>query len=378
MRNGVLIVEAEQHDHRGGTGVLVDRIRQLEQSGHDVRVMSAECVEELLGSTEAGIVFVQEEGGLSKRFLEWVSGVLRSGTTVVELNVFNLPSKWRPRSDNYLMATCTYDGIIRYRLRSLGGGFHAQRRYLEMPNVVSEVERYRPVPRADNHMRFIRIGRPSAIKWSAWEVEFCVAFAERFPGLDVQLTLVGAPPNLGIPPKLPQNLTVATLPYDRDIGRYFRQNDVYLHHSRIGETYGNTFAEAQMAGLFVVGAFDPRWDTAPLFFLNDARSLLGTPAWLLRHPGKLLEVLQHHRPVHQGSGVQRHDHMEITPVDYLKRLQNVEHGDHLATPNALQSFLQLAKECRRLHGVPTGIQAPMFEILRGLVLRIRLALRRSP
>ncbi|MEJ2578685.1 MAG: hypothetical protein P8Z68_06250, partial [Kineosporiaceae bacterium] len=88
----------------------------------------------------------------------------------------------------------------------------------------------------------------------------------------------------------PPNLRVEFWDYAADVSDLYSWSDLYLHHSRIGETYGNTLLEAALSGVPVACALDPSWDCAPLEFLGEG-NVLATPAALLRKPETVLDLV---------------------------------------------------------------------------------------
>ncbi len=63
--------------------------------------------------------------------------------------------------------------------------------------------------RDSNRLRFLRAGRPDAVKWSDWEQRLAQAIARSRPGLSIELTLVGLPDECRLDTlSLPPNLSV--------------------------------------------------------------------------------------------------------------------------------------------------------------------------
>jgi hypothetical protein len=79
--------------------------------------------------------------------------------------------------------------------------------------------------------------------------------------------------------------------YGTPVDQAYRAADVYVHHSRIGETYGNTLVEAATSGCLVVCALDLDWDCAPLETLGSDVHIIRSRRDLLRSPPDLFRQL---------------------------------------------------------------------------------------
>jgi hypothetical protein len=373
----VLVEDESEAAHPGATSLLAGALRA--SAGPAVDVLAATPEETVNRVAVAGaaadtVVFAQQEGALDSTYRAWAQECLAAGATVVELNVFNLPSAWRPDDPRYAMAVYTEGGALRYRLRTAAAMLKPQASYLALPNVLPFTPEARHQRRHGEPVRLLRMGRPDPIKWSGWEIGFAVRLAEARPDTTITLTLVGAPDELALPDALPVNLSVVRRPYSQDIASVYAEHDVYVHYSRIGETFGNTFAEAQAAGLFVIGAFTPRWDCAPVEYLAPGSSIVGTPRWLDRHPRAVWQVVDAHLaserviPVHAAG---------VSAEDYLARLTGLRREGMRPTPGWFSAAAGLARMTRGIHGVAIGWEAPVWEILRGARLRLAQTMKRG-
>ena len=88
---------------------------------------------------------------------------------------------------------------------------------------------------------------------------------------------------------------IGNFPSMNDLGDVYRAADIYLHHSRIGETFGNTLVEAAQAGCLVVCGLDLDWDCAPLETLDLDVHLVRSRRALIRDPSVILARLAEHR-----------------------------------------------------------------------------------
>lgn len=354
---------------RGAVNVLESALAK--QSKMPIHVIPAADIPTFLRAVQLPdriVIFTQQEGSLSQEYFEWASVCLAEGATIVELNVFNLPSPWRPDHNRYHMALYAREGASRLTLRSNGAGWWSPKRYVPLPNVTQLVD---PVQtsrtRQHGELRLLRIGRPDAVKWSDWEIRVASCLAMARPHCEILLTLVGVPQSLTISVSLPKNLEVICEPYSDNVSDIYRRHDVYIHYSKIGETFGNTFAEAQVAGLSIVGAFDTNWDMAPVEFLDRSISVLGSPRWLLRNPHqlwRLLDVALSRAQLSKGSKP------IITPVEYLDRLVHPDtYSENM--PKFWEAVLETVRTSRSLEGVHVGLRSGSQEILRGARLRHR-------
>ena len=318
------------------------------------------------------LVFSQQEGRLSPHYRDWAQGCLDAGALVVEKNVFALPSAHRPVHPRYVHALMSVDGAHRLAWRSGLAGCRPPAEYLLLPNplLASASEMWEPRHRDSNRLRFLRAGRPDAVKWSDWEQRLAQAIARSRPGLSIELTLVGLPDECRLDtPSLPPNLSVTIRPMlsMEQLRQAYLESDVYVHFSRIGETFGNTIAEAQAAGCVCVVALDPAWDCAPLEFLAVGRSLAASPATLLRRVDELVD------------GIERAGRFgpEVVPplmsVDaYLDRLLGLADGStrRRTLPSRRAAGGYLASVGNRLAGRRGAVRAPSLEGARAVKNRV--------
>jgi hypothetical protein len=214
---------------------------------------------------------------------EW----LRLGATVIEKNVFALPSRWRPDHPRYLMAVLSHDGLDRYAWRSYCARLKPVQQALVLPNpvLIDDI----PAGRVwrDSHsglVKLLRIGRPDPRKWTDFECRWSLELARRHPDRDFHLRLVGAPDAMSNTKLERQNLRVTREPYSEHPADVYAGSDVLVHHSRIGETFGNTLYEAVDAGLGIVCSMSPHWDCAPAEYLRNTHARLAAPEAHLADP----------------------------------------------------------------------------------------------
>jgi len=358
---------------QGATQLLESAIRTVRSENLQIQVVTDRAVVlDLLGECgdpTRAIVFCQEEGQLSAGYYDFATHVLETGAKMVELNVFNLPSRFRPRHDNYVMGCYTLEGYWRYRLRSFGHGTQACRKVLILPNpsrfVPSEMARSCS---QDGQLRWLRVGRPDPIKWGSWEKHFLEVLSVNSNALHI-LTLVGEPPTLQSPK--PLGYAIENFDYLDDIELLYACNDVLVHHSRIGETFGNVLLEAQDMGLYVVFAADPQWDCGPLAFLEPESSTVATRDWLVRNHR---EVESRVRRFLESDKEKRPPHSQTTQSTYIEALIQVldEHGaqQFVRPSNYWRVLTQLTRQIKAIEGVRLPSRYALLEILRGAKLRL--------
>ena len=353
----------------GGTFVLQERLKTA--TGMSVLMLTENEVLDHLRATplpDRWVVFTQQEGSLNPAYRTWAEAVLDAGAHLVELNVFNLPSRWRPVHPAYVMAVLSEDGLARYRMRSWATAGGSTQRALILPNIISSVETRKWTERS-RELRLLRLGRPDPIKWSSWEVDYAARLAQARPHTPVRLTLVGSPPGITETRPIPNNLRVVVDPFVHTVSEHYAMHVVYVHFSRIGETFGNTVAEAQEAGLFVVLAADPRWDCAPATFLDREVSLVGTRGWLARNIEHSWERIS---AFLQSPGTTENPHIGATPAKYAETLGSPD-GEVQPMPSLMEAATSISRTCRSIQGVPLGAVAPAWELARGLLWAVRSA-----
>lgn len=371
MKKYLLVIRNSSDGYRGGTNVLADSLVSAVIPEWIVKSMSLASALEFLrsGSGEEVVIFVQQEGGLSLEYREWAEAVLSCGGRIVEKNVFNMPSRYRPIHRDYVMSVNSPEGALRYRLRSAGQKSGKRTRFVVLPNVVNRVSGDRGNRANPSELKFLRVGRPDPRKWSSWEIRFCATIARQRPSMQIQLTLVGSPPGLvsQVKRKLPPNFTIKQLSYSADVFELYSQHDAYCHYSRIGETYGNTFAEAQQAGLFVVAAADARWDFAPREFLDSTLSIVATRRWLLRNTGIVVDEIQASR---ENRGVGPEAVVRTSASHYLSLLTQA-HKNAAPCPTVCESMGLLRNGVSQIRGLRAAFLVPVWEMLRGIWRRVR-------
>lgn len=337
----------------GGVDLKNARLSQVRLPNIEIIASSEEGLPRDVRAAKNGtIVYVQTEGGLNKKDGVRLGDLLAMGARVVEVNVFALPSKWRPEHPLYRMAVLSRDGLYRYAFRSYLNGWKPQARIAVLPNALvhPQVKPKGTLP-PTKQVRFLRIGRPDPVKWTEFEVKFCNLWAMMHPNADVVLTLVGAPPDLsgGILGTAP-NLRVSVIEYTPDPGRLYRTHDVYIHHSAIGETYGNTIDEALAHSLKVIVALDPVWDCGPLDFVPKVQHIVASPNTLLRNPLRIDEVI--------FGGAPEDPHRSAQVTEYAQEVIGVaetastEYG--CIAPTLSECGRYLADVARRLGESPTA------------------------
>lgn len=368
-RSRLIVVTQKTADVSGGTQHQVSALLGSSSSSWRVELSDRDEVLQSLGSYSTAretVVFVQEEGRLSPEYFQWATECLAQGALVVEKNVFGLPSAFRPRHHNYLMSIMSRESACRFVLRSAFAKTTCPHRFLLRPNALRTGITPRSGKKDAPHLiRLLRVGRPDARKWSSWECDYSRLLAQRSPEYQFELTLVGAPKSIGHLSQLPRNLRVRQLPYSEQVLNEYGNHDVYIHYSRIGETYGNTLAEAQAAGLFVVFAADSRWDCTPSEFLLRGSSIVATRGWLERHATRVIERIR----THLDQALRR------SPAPSLDSVTNGDGSIRILLghspeciqplPSRLEACQELAKLMRRVEGIKVGGFSPTWELLRG-------------
>jgi hypothetical protein len=314
------------------------------------------------------LVFLQSEGTRDAELAAAIRAWLGSGAVVIELNVFALPAADRPRSATFIPAFLSWDGYCRHVVRAVAEGHRPYGRAVILPYPLLHDVRALPHRWDGSRVRLLRIGRPDIRKWTTFEAGICRKLARRWPELQFDLTLVGAPQELLTEKlSLPANLAVHAIPYARDVSSLYSSADVYVHHSRIGETYGNTLAEASVVGLPIICALDPAWDCAPLEFLDRREHVVASPRRLLRNPPDVRALLRRSGPAHGGNHA-------IGVDEFARRLLAVaESNDPLMEAPSLRKALgHLHKVCEVLESpFRERIAAPVREAARSVLRRKR-------
>lgn len=338
-------------DSPGGMQLKVKRLAAL--SGLPkltVRAIPTERLADTARAADGTVVFLQSEGGRDPERRDLVLRCLDAGAHVVELNVFALDASDRPTHPRYVPAFLSRDGYHRHVLRCTAQGRRPRAAALILPNPLLHPVHRRPPRRPDGEIRLLRIGRPDPVKWTSFEIDFATRLARRQPGLRVRLRLVGAPETIrSRAGDGPVNLTVDVQGYSADVENLYAWSDLYLHHSRIGETYGNTILEAVLSAVPVVCALDPSWDCAPLEFLGEGNLTAG-PTALLDAPETVLGLVG-------GAPVCSRD--DVGADVFLGRILSAADGSgRLApAPSPLQALRHMSTTVHRLGGEASSIPA---------------------
>lgn len=338
-------------DSPGGMQLKVKRLAAL--SGLPkltVRAIPTGRLADIAGAADGTVVFLQSEGGRDPARRDLVLRCLDAGAHVVELNVFALDASDRPVHPRYVPAFLSRDGYHRHVLRCTAQGRRPRTAALILPNPLLHPVRRRTPRHPDGEIRLLRIGRPDPVKWTSFEIDFATRLARRQPGLRVRLRLVGAPVTIrSRTGGGPANLTVDVQGYSAEVDDLYAWSDLYLHHSRIGETYGNTILEAVLSAVPVVCALDPSWDCAPLEFLGEG-NLTTSPAALLDAPETVLGLVG-------GTPVCSRD--DVGADVFLGRILSAADGpERLApAPGLTQALRHMSTTVHRLGGGASGVPA---------------------
>ena len=277
----------------GGVQFLVrELLRGAHQMGVESIVATTDTVVDVLTShpADSKIVFIQKGGRLSPSYKVLATAWLALGAHVIEQNIFAQPSSFRPRHNNYHLALMSHDGAFRFSWRSSVTMRRGPRHYLFLPNPGLQAPASRSEP-SPSELVFLRVGRPDPIKWTDFEVRFCEMVAKSLPdGRSVRLVRVGHPGGSKLTTM--GRLVVDDLAYGADLGVQYGKADFYLHHSRIGETFGHTVAEAVRSELPVILAVDLDWDAASVELLAPRRNIYGSPSGLVRHAPVIVRTLE--------------------------------------------------------------------------------------
>lgn len=365
----VLVVGPPDLGQLGGTFLVAREVAKFSLNSTSPEVVSPEtALAELAGDQLASstLIFTIQEGKLSAEYEDWARKCLAFGATIIENNVFNLPSRYRPVHERYITGFNTEEGAERFVVRS---GRSQKRRYFACSSVVNPPPADRPPVNRSSSLTMLRVGRPDPIKWTDWEVRFARRAAESLPNTDVVLTLIGVPDDVDTSVGDLGNLTIHRRENVPDISAEYAKSDVYLHFSAIGETFGNTVAEAMNSGMFVVCALEPSWDCAPLTFLNHDHSIVGTERWLEQHSSIVLDAIQYWRTSSDAGSIDLRAG-RLGP-SYVERLLNAADGDVGITPAWFAAAASLVQRLEVIRGVRMGWSAVFFEYLRGLRMRAR-------
>ncbi len=309
------------------------------------------------------IVFAQRSGELSASFMTLASRWISQGAIVFEENIFARPSRFRLNRSEYVHVLMSMDGLHRFRIRSMVFPFRSPGRALILPNPVlftPKVRDRKPQDVRSEPITFLRLGRPDKIKWSEFESDFCKSFAAK-TGLHTELRRVGYPG----PARSWQEgkVTIHDIPYSDDPSGLYATSDAYIHFSRIGESFGNTVAEAIRAGLPTVSAFDLSWDSTPIEMMDESTDLVGTPSWLIRNSDDFVAklVVASTKSRHTGEA------LRFTTDQFLDSLIDVAEGranrQFVRLPSIFSSMTYLWRLCMQIPSLH-----PRREFVRALLL----------
>lgn len=242
-------------------------------------------LESPLNSGSRALIYVQTQGYLNASLQKNIGLWLSRDWTVVEHNVFGLASRFRKPHENYFMACSSRDSALRCRFRQslISGKFGLPQTMILPPPLRKDFSKELSVsPKSDT--KFLRVGRPDKRKWTHFELDFVKALAMSEPEELFELTLVGFPFDTHW--RLPGNMTVRVLPYQDEMFEIFELHSHYLHHSAMGETFGNTIREAKAAGLSLILSLDPFQDSGFVDYLLPGEAVIGTPIGLYEQPAR--------------------------------------------------------------------------------------------
>lgn len=360
---------ARQQEHgapRGGIELLYRAIEDLgsDCAWSDIAIGDRSKALQYVRAGRKGeptAVWTQTVGHLGPRLARWFTELHAAGAVTLETVVFAQPSRYRPHATTHRTLLLSEDGVHRFVARSLCAGIPVPDNLGVLGNpLLHPVRQDLKARTPDRSLRLLRVGRPDNSKWSRFELDVTTAMARRHPDVDFELTLVGAP--YPVPARLPPNVHVAALPYASNPAPFYEAADVYIHHSRIGETFGNTIAEAWAAGDVVCCGLDPIWDSAPVEFLPDPH-VLGTPAWIRRkaRQGRLLPALLAQSTPWRGLTVRDFvDHLHAAAVGTAPKLD---------IPSLWKSLHALSRQAQQLHGHRFG--SPVHFLAREVVRQSR-------
>lgn len=327
------------------------------------------------------LVFVQEEGGLSREYKVWAEQILATGAWINEKNVFNLPSKFRPVHSRYIMQCTSEEGLHRWVLRSLLLWKSRSTRCRVLPNLIDTSRTSgldslsrRRWARATSEppgngfsadsmplLRFYRQGRPARGKWSTFEPVF-VSRCRELGSSEIQALARGVPDSLKSSYE-DAGFTVKEFDSSREVLEAdFDNSDVYLHSSIIGETLGVSILEAYRRGLFLVLGAEPYKEAGYLDYISEVGVVVGTESWLLRNCDEVVRCI-----IEEGS---RHDRPQRS-LDTRMTVGGDQLADLLAvsqasgSPSLLESLRFLKRRLARIHGAPRLWKVVLREVIYG-------------
>lgn len=328
-----------------------------------VRATSDQVLHQIEGTPDEVqvTVYVQKSGSLSPEFASMAQTWLAAGARVVEKNVFARASRFRPNHANYRMSLMSDDGAHRFVLRSLFVPGPKVRTYihLTLPTFELTAEDSGIAASSREELTLLRIGRPDPIKWSEFERDFALNLS-RSNSQRIRLIRVGYPSVSGGRQSAQEgNLTIEDIPYAKDTSSLYTSADVYLHHSRIGETFGNTLAEAKKAGLPVVMAVDLYWDCAGIELLTKGRDVIGEPQYLSRNAASAVDSVMTDR-----DSLMMPSEEQLSPAEFIQCLTAENIGG-----NRVRSLPSLWRSVTYLWGLIDVVKGANFiSFLRALLM----------
>lgn len=306
----------------GGTELLSIKLaEQFKANGLNTHFSELSEVSRIISNkNNKYLVFVQSQGRLNSRYLEESLKWITSGAFVIENNNFALASKFRPVHHNYLMLLSSRDSIFRYSYRSsFTKGANQQIVGLMPQPALHKSKKTNAKESHKDEITFLRIGRPDARKWTAFEIDFCRKLADEWSSKKINLFRIGFPGpertlDIG-------NLSITDLNYVSDISTYLQLADIYLIESRIGETYGHSVAEALRSNLPVIIGAKLSWDCAH-FELLDSGQIFGLPSYLLNNAKSTVFKALKTIPSHDLPG-----NTQISIDQYATQLLNLVSGN---------------------------------------------------
>jgi hypothetical protein len=331
----LLIVDDQSLGKKAGGVQLLARAlaTAAEALGLRTHLCTTEQVQDILDDSPdlTSIVYLQRGGSLSADYRKRALGWLGSGAHIFEKNVFARASRFRPIHANYHLAVMSHDGAFRYSIRSSSTLTRKQQKLHHLPNpVLMSIEKRDTgdgVGDKPDSLKFLRIGRPDPIKWSEFEVDFCRKLSVQSDH-PITLTRIGHPTASGT--QTFRNFTIIDLPYVKNPAAFYKDADVYLHYSKIGETYGNTVAEAVRVGTNVALAVDLSWDCASIEFLSRPVDVVGHATKMLNDPKKFFDRLDQTR----GNNPNLPPSVSLSPEEFISVLvQSVtQNSGHTVIP----------------------------------------------
>lgn len=374
MWDCVAFVAESEASHRGGTHRYEAAVMEaLEESGVEVVRCSFGGAMSLVNErTGPVLVFTQQEGRLSREYNLWAKGLLDQGAFVLEMNVFNLPSKWRPSHPKYVMACMSMDGLARWRIRSFCRRRERKQLVLILPLYMGRKGSWGPRRKKEweEPLRLYRQGRPDQVKWSDFEVRFTDALNRASCNAYV-LRLRGSPL-----PNLQRHRFVESVEFTDDksvIQDDYERSLAYVHYCRIGETFGFSIFDAFFEGLKLLVVVNPFWDNAPASYLSGENVMFATRNWMMRNVDVVDRFLRRDSEVQNDRGSLMNGKMLegfgariVDPELHVKAFLAV--GSATRCPSLWSCGRYLVQQLSLVHGVRVPWIFVSYEFSRGLLL----------